>query len=36
VSTLQRARAAMDLHLTQVLGGTKGVHAMIPKAIFRN
>jgi acetamidase/formamidase len=28
--------AAMDLHVTQVVDGTKGVHAIIPKAIFRN
>jgi acetamidase/formamidase len=28
--------AAMDLHVTQVVDGTKGVHAMLPKAIFRN
>ena len=27
--------AAMDLHVTQIVDGTKGVHAMIPKAIFR-
>jgi acetamidase/formamidase len=26
--------AAMDLHVTQVVDVTKGVHAMIPKAIF--
>ena len=28
--------AAMDLHVTQIVDGTKGVHAMIPKAVFRN
>jgi acetamidase/formamidase len=28
--------AAMDLHVTQVVDGTKGVHAMLSKAIFRN
>jgi acetamidase/formamidase len=28
--------AAMDLHVTQVVDGTKGVHAMLPKSIFRN
>jgi acetamidase/formamidase len=28
--------AAMDLHVTQVVDGTKGVHAMIAKSIFRN
>jgi acetamidase/formamidase len=28
--------AAMDLHVTQVVDGTKGVHALLPKAIFRN
>ncbi len=27
--------ATMDLHVTQVVDVTKGVHAMIPKAIFR-
>ena len=27
--------ATMDLHVTQVVDITKGVHAMIPKAIFR-
>ena len=29
------ASAAMDLHVTQVVDGTKGVHAMLPKAIFQ-
>ena len=29
------ASAAMDLSVTQVVDGTKGVHAMLPKAIFR-
>jgi acetamidase/formamidase len=28
--------AAMDLHVTQVVDGTKGVHAVIAKSIFRN
>lgn len=28
------ASAAMDLMVTQVVDGTKGIHAMIPKAIF--
>jgi acetamidase/formamidase len=28
--------AAMDLHVTQVVDGTKGVHAMLAKSIFRN
>src|SRR5262245_380844 len=28
--------AAMDLHVTQVVDGTKGVHAVLPKSIFRN
>jgi acetamidase/formamidase len=28
--------AAMDLHVTQVVDGTKGVHATIAKSIFRN
>src|SRR5262249_13752290 len=27
--------AAMDLHVTQIVDGTKGIHAMIPKAIFQ-
>jgi len=26
--------AAMDLHVTQIVDGTKGIHAMIPKSIF--
>ena len=26
---------AMELHVTQVVDGTKGVHAMLPKAVFR-
>jgi acetamidase/formamidase len=29
------ASAAMDLVVTQVVDGTKGIHAMLPKAIFR-
>jgi acetamidase/formamidase len=28
------ASAAVDLHVTQVVDGVKGVHAMLPKAIF--
>ena len=28
--------AAMDLHVTQIVDGTKGIHAMLPKAIFQN
>jgi acetamidase/formamidase len=28
--------AAMDLHVTQVVDGTKGVHATLTKSIFRN
>jgi acetamidase/formamidase len=24
----------MDLRVTQIVGGTKGVHAMLPKTIF--
>src|SRR4051794_23399542 len=28
--------AAMDLHVTQVVDGTKGVHATLAKSIFRN
>jgi len=27
--------AAMDLVVTQVVDGTKGIHALIPKAIFK-
>jgi acetamidase/formamidase len=27
-------RTAADLHVTQVVDGVKGVHAMLPKAIF--
>jgi acetamidase/formamidase len=30
------ASVAVDYHVTQVVDGTKGVHAMIPKAIFVN
>jgi acetamidase/formamidase len=26
--------AAMDLRVTQIVDGTKGVHALLPKAIF--
>ena len=29
------ASAAMDLVVTQVVDGTKGIHAMMPKAIFQ-
>jgi acetamidase/formamidase len=29
------ASAAMDLIVTQAVDGTKGIHAMIPKGIFR-
>ena len=29
------ASAAMDLIVTQVVDGTKGIHAMMPKSIFR-
>jgi acetamidase/formamidase len=28
-------RAAVDLHITQLVDQTVGVHAMIPKAIFK-
>jgi acetamidase/formamidase len=28
------ASAAVDLHVTQLVDGKKGIHAMIPKAIF--
>ena len=27
--------AAMDLHVTEIVDGTKGVHAMLPKSIFQ-
>lgn len=27
--------AAMDLHVTQIVDGTKGIHAMVPKSIFQ-
>ena len=29
------ASAAVDLHVTQVVDGVKGVHATLPKAIFQ-
>jgi len=29
------ASAAMDLRVTQVVDGTKGIHAMLPKSIFK-
>jgi acetamidase/formamidase len=29
------ASAAMDLIVTQVVDGTKGIHAMLPKAVFQ-
>ena len=32
--TLMLLSAAMDLRVTQIVDGTKGVHALIPKAIF--
>jgi acetamidase/formamidase len=28
--------AAMDLRVTQIVDGTKGVHALMPKAVFHN
>jgi hypothetical protein len=28
------AYRAVDYHVTQVVDGTKGIHGMIPKAIF--
>jgi acetamidase/formamidase len=34
-SAYMLASAAMDLTITQAVDGTKGVHAMIPKAIFK-
>src|SRR5262245_40916132 len=27
--------AAMDLHVTEIVDGTKGIHAMVPKSIFQ-
>jgi len=27
--------AAMDLHVTEIVDITKGIHAMLPKAIFQ-
>jgi acetamidase/formamidase len=33
--TLMLLSAAMDLRVTQIVDGTKGVHALLPKAIFR-
>ena len=27
--------AAMDLHVTEIVDVTKGVHAMLPKSIFQ-
>ena len=27
--------AAMDLHVTQIVDGTKGIHATMPKAVFQ-
>ena len=27
--------AAMDLHVTQIVDVTKGIHATVPKAIFQ-
>jgi len=29
------ASVAVDFHITQVVDGTKGVHGMIPKEIFK-
>ena len=29
------ASAAMDLVVTQVVDGTKGIHALMPKAVFK-
>ena len=29
------ASVAADLHITQLVDGNKGVHALLPKAIFR-
>ncbi|PWU01355.1 MAG: hypothetical protein C5B51_22845 [Terriglobia bacterium] len=31
----QLSSLAVDLHVTQVVDDTKGIHAMLPKAIFR-
>jgi acetamidase/formamidase len=27
--------AAMDLHVTQIVDGAKGIHATMPKAVFQ-
>jgi acetamidase/formamidase len=32
--TLMLLSAAMDLRVTQIVDGTKGVHALMPKAVF--
>jgi acetamidase/formamidase len=32
--TLMLLSAAMDLRVTQIVDGTKGVHALLPKAVF--
>jgi len=32
---LMLLRAAMDLHVPQIVDGTKGIHATLPKAIFQ-
>jgi acetamidase/formamidase len=32
--TYMIASIAVDYHVTQVVDGTKGIHGMIPKAIF--
>jgi len=29
------ASVAVDYHVTQVVDGTKGIHGMIPKSIFK-
>ncbi len=35
-TALLLASVAMDMVVTQVVDGTKGIHAMIPKGIFDN
>jgi acetamidase/formamidase len=34
--TLMLLSAAMDLRVTQIVDGTKGVHALMPKSVFHN
>jgi acetamidase/formamidase len=32
--TLMLLSAAMDLRVTQIVDGTKGIHALMPKSVF--